>query len=78
MRKQGWGMVWMGVQGPCPPVCNDIVTSRQLFSLPLFLSQEYCPYIETVVNYWEAAKTDPNILFITYEQMKKDFVKVAR
>merc|ERR1712168_1742453 len=30
--------------------------------------QEYCPYVETVVEYWEAAKTDSNLLFITYEE----------
>ena len=40
--------------------------------------QEYSPYIESVVGFWEAAKTDPNILFITYEQLKKDFVAVAK
>ena len=26
--------VWMGVGRPCPPVRNDIVTPRRLFSVP--------------------------------------------
>jgi len=39
---------------------------------------EYSPYVETVVGYWERAKTDENLLFITYEQLKEDFIGVSR
>ena len=28
----GWVGVWMGVGCPCPPVRNDIVTPRHLFT----------------------------------------------
>ena len=34
--------------------------------------------METVVDYWEISKKDPNMLFITYEGLKKDFVGVAK
>lgn len=39
---------------------------------------EYCPYVDTVIDYWEMSKKDPNLLFITYEGLKKDFVGVAK
>jgi len=39
---------------------------------------EYSPYVETAVGYWERAKTDENLLFITYEQLKVDFIGVSR
>ena len=34
--------------------------------------------MQTVVDYWEMSKKDPNLLFITYEGLKKDFIGVAK
>ena len=37
----------------------------------------YCPFIPHVLKYWKR-RTDQNILFITYEEMKRDLPAVIR
>ena len=38
----------------------------------------YLPFIPHVLEYWEQAKTNPNVCFITYEEMKEDLPKVIK
>uniref|UniRef100_A0A646QEH4 Amine sulfotransferase n=1 Tax=Hemiscolopendra marginata TaxID=943146 RepID=A0A646QEH4_9MYRI len=37
----------------------------------------YCPYFDHVKGFWER-RNEPNILFVTYEDMKKDLSSVVR
>lgn len=47
--------------------------------MKVFLAEEtlYGPFYEHVLNYWYS-RNEPNILFITYEQMKSDMMAVLR
>ncbi len=34
---------------------------------------EYCPFFDQVIRFYEESKVNPNLLFITYEALKRDF-----
>ena len=44
----GWVRVWMGVGCPCPPVRNDIVTPRHLFTSGCLVY--FCDISTEIVN----------------------------
>ena len=35
---------------------------------------EYCPFFSQVIRFYEESRTNPNVLFVTYEKLKRDFV----
>ena len=34
---------------------------------------EYCPFFDQVKRFYEESKVNPNVLFITYEDLKRNF-----
>ena len=38
----------------------------------------YTPFMQNVKGFWEARKQRPNIMFLTYEEMKRDLPSVIR
>ena len=70
---------------PCP----DVVVSLYYFSRDVlhlvsgsfaefvedFINErlEYCPFFAQVRRYYEESKTNQNVLFVTYESLKRNF-----
>ena len=72
------------------PLHTDVVVSLYYFSRDVlhllsgsfadfvedFINErlEYCPFFSQVIRFYEESKTNPNVLFVTYEKLKRDFV----